>query len=151
MSWPSGVVLEELNWGPIAVVQYFQALDDPYHRVVILTALHRATRKIGEITILKWGGGLPADSEVQDRIGDAVTGVISVENLLVIGEYFKIWPSEVYIVDVEPGPEKPGPELDDEVEVKSSEILSMVRTISLKGIKDRSNLSLIFGNSPLEN
>lgn len=151
LTWPDSVTLEELNWGPIAIVQYFEALEQAFDRVVILTALHRSSREIGDITIHKWAGGLPPEANIQARIGDAVTGVISIENLLVIGEHFKIWPNEVFIVDVEPGPEKPGPELDGILQEKVDEILATVIEISLNGINNNSNLSLIFGNSLIEN
>lgn len=134
MDWPEMVTIEELHWGPIAIVQYFESLAEPFERVVILTALNNPSRSIGEITIHKWAGGLPSEEDIQARVGDAVTGVIGVENLLVIGEYFKIWPKEVFIVDVEPGAEKYGPELDVEVQEKTEEILALVREITLTGI-----------------
>ena len=36
LSWPEGVEVEEMNWGPIAIVQKFQALQTTYHRVILL-------------------------------------------------------------------------------------------------------------------
>ena len=38
------------------------------------------------------------------RIAEAVMGVVSLENLVVIGEHFKIWPDDVRVVEIEPGP-----------------------------------------------
>ncbi len=90
--WPEGVVVDEMNWGPIAVVQYLESLETPFDRVVFLVAIERAHRKIGDISLYQWKGGLPDDKQIQACVGDAATGVISVENLLVIGEHFKVWP-----------------------------------------------------------
>ena len=90
MNWKEGVEVDELNWGPIAIVQKFQSLPTPYDRVILLAAIERPGRKIGDITVYKWMGNLPAEELIQRCVGDAVTGIISVENLLIIGEYFKI-------------------------------------------------------------
>ena len=45
--------VEEMNWGPIAIVQKFQTGDVNYKRVVFLTALERIHRKTGDLTIYK--------------------------------------------------------------------------------------------------
>jgi hypothetical protein len=84
MTWPPGVVVEEMNWGPIAIVQNFQALTTPYDRVVLLVA-NRRQRPTGTITVYRWRGGLPPPDEIQDRVAEAVTGVISSDNLLIVG------------------------------------------------------------------
>lgn len=151
MKWPDSVELDELNWGPIAIVQNFQAQKIPYSRVVILTALNRKSRQIGELTLRKWEGGMPADKDIQACIGDAVTGVISVENLLIIGEHFKIWPKEVFIIDIEPGPEKTGPNLDPELESRLESLIHIIKRISLYGIETDDNLIPMYGNALIEN
>ena len=139
MVWPGGIVFEELNWGPIAIVQYFQSLPEPFDRVIIITAIQRSSRKTGEITIHRWAGGLPSEEQIQACIGDAVTGVISVENLLIIGEYFKIWPSDVFVVDVEPGEEKAGEHLSPEMEAT---IPAIINTIQHLVTYNEKNLSI---------
>lgn len=125
VAWPSGVEVDELNWGPIAVVQHFQSLSQPYQRVVILAA-RRADRPTATITLRRWRGGLPSTEEIQDRVAEAVSGVISLDNLLIVGEYFNIWPDEVLIVDVEPGPEEAGDTLTPPVEVIIPTILKLM-------------------------
>jgi Ni,Fe-hydrogenase maturation factor len=124
MTWPPGVEVDELNWGPIAIVQQFQSLLQPYRRVVILTA-RRSDRPVATVTLCRWQGGLPSNEEIQDRVAEAVTGVISLDNLLILGEYFSIWPSEVLIIDVEPGPEEAGDTLTPPVQAAVPAILEM--------------------------
>jgi len=34
MEWPEGVKVDELNWGPVAVVQMFEAENPPFERVL---------------------------------------------------------------------------------------------------------------------
>ena len=127
LTWPQGVDLEEMNWGPIAIVQKFQSLKSPYDRVILLAAIERETRNIGAIDVFRWMGRLPDEEVIQACIGDAVTGVISVENLLIIGEHFKIWPAETFIVDVEPGPETSGIEFTSEVREAIPDFLNTIR------------------------
>ena len=131
--WPEGVFIDELNWGPIAVVQQFEAMKIPCDQVIFLTAIERPNRDIGEITVYQWLGELPDEKQIQACVGDAATGVISVENLLVIGQYFKVWPAEVYLVDVEPGPEIAGEHLTEEVAVKVPQVVQTIRTLTQEG------------------
>ena len=107
MDWPPGVAIDELNWGPVAVVQQFETLPKPYDRVIILTATDLG-RPAATITVRVWRGGLPTAEQIQERVAEAVTGTISAENLLIIGEHFGIWPDETLLVDVQPGPEEAG-------------------------------------------
>ena len=128
--WPSGVLLDELNWGPIAIVQQFQSLPDPYDRIIILTATP-CGRPAGTVTLRNWVGGLPDEANIQSRISEAVTGVISADNLLIIGEHFNIWPEEVFVVDVEPGKEEMGETFTPEVEAVTGDVLSVIRELAV--------------------
>ena len=147
MDWPERVTIEEMNWGPIAIVQQFQAMAEPYDRVVLLVAVERPKRSIGELTLFRWTGELPDKTKIQACIGDAVTGVISVENLLVIGEFFQIWPKEVFLLDVEPGPEQAGMELSAELKNRVPEILQAIQRVSLEGTPVIEDWPL-FGSDP---
>src|SRR5262249_39950240 len=48
-----------------------------------------------------WRGGALDPQLLQERIFEAVTGIVSLDNLLIIGEHFAIWPREVITVEVE--------------------------------------------------
>lgn len=95
------VDLKEMNWGPVAIVQEFQANKIIHDRIVLIAAVDRPGRQFGEVHCRQWIGGELDVMHVQDRIFEAVTGIISVDNLLVIGEYFKIWPKELVVIEVE--------------------------------------------------
>ena len=146
-NWPEGVFVDELNWGPIAVVQQFEATKIPYDRIILLTAIERPTRNIGDINVFQWQGGLPDEKQIQACVGDAATGVISVENLLVIGQYFKIGPKEVFLVDVEPGPEKAGEHLTEAVAIKVPQVIQAIQTLAIEGAAKIKEITYLRGET----
>lgn len=98
--WALDVTLSEMNWGPIAIVQDFQAKNIVYDRAVLVASVDRGERE-GTVTCRRWLGGALDALEMQNRMHEAVTGTISLDNLLIIGEYFKIWPAEVITVELQ--------------------------------------------------
>ena len=147
VKWPDGVEVEEMNWGPIAIVQKFQTLQPGYDRVILLAAIERPGRKIGDIDTYRWMGRLPDEEMIQACIGDAVTGVISVENLLIIGEYFKIWPAQTFIIDVEPGPETAGVEFTDEVKNAIPGIINTIHKLCAVSIAGSVKFKELYGDT----
>ncbi len=147
MDWANGVELDELNWGPLAIVQKFQSLPTPYERVILISAIERPGREIGDITVFQWQGRLPDEELIQRCVGDAVTGVISVENLLIIGEYFKIWPMESLLVDVEPGNEEAGEGFTAEMQQAVPELMLTLRHLSVANSKELIKFKSLFGDT----
>lgn len=133
MDWPHDVQIDEdLSYGPIAIVQRFQALEKPYERIVLISAVSRG-RSTGTITVYKWSGEMPPADEIQARVSEAVTGVISLDNLLVIGEHFGIWPNEVIVIEVEPQDLGWGPGFSSAVATATGEVIAAVRRAALNG------------------
>ncbi len=100
MVWPEGVEIREMNWGPVAIVQDLQASADKPERVLLVGALDRGLAD-GTVTCRRWVGGALALDAVQRRMFEAVTGVISLDNLLVIGAHFGIWPDQTYSIELQ--------------------------------------------------
>ena len=100
MPWPDGVEIREMNWGPVAIVQDFQAQQRKPARVVLVGALDRGLAE-GTVSCRRWTGGTLAPDAVQRRMFEAVTGVISLDNLLVIGTHFGVWPEETFSVELQ--------------------------------------------------
>ena len=101
VNWPDNeVTIKEMNWGPIAIVQDFQANPEPLDRMVLVSAIDRGL-KPGTVSCRRWTGGKLDVMAVQDRVFEAVTGVISLDNLLVIGEHFGIWPEELITIELQ--------------------------------------------------
>ena len=100
MPWPDGVEIREMNWGPVAIVQDFQAQPRKPERVVLVGALDRGLAQ-GTVSCRRWAGGTLALDAVQRRMFEAVTGVISLDNLLVIGAHFGVWPEQTFSVELQ--------------------------------------------------
>ncbi len=102
--WPADVSIEDLSYNPIAVVQRLQ--DDPVDRrfdiAMFIGAVHRPGRAPGGVGIYRWDNVLPAPDEIHGAITDAVTGVIALDNTLVIARYFAVLPENVVVIEVEP-------------------------------------------------
>ena len=100
LDWPAEVEIREMNWGPVAIVQDFQAQAQPVERVVLVGALDRGL-PTGSVSSRLWAGGRLGLDAVQQRMFEAVTGVISVDNLLVIGAHFGVWPAQTFTVELQ--------------------------------------------------
>lgn len=94
------VTLKEMNWGPIAIVQDCQASGEVYDRAVLVGATDRGLEN-GTVTCRHWIGGKLDAMAVQQRVFEAVTGIVSLDNLLVIGAHFGIWPQELITVEIQ--------------------------------------------------
>ncbi len=100
--WPEGIEIREMNWGPIAIVQDLQSSGVTYDRVVLVGAVDRGLDP-GTVSVRRWTGGALEPLAVQHRVFEAVTGVIGLDNLLVIGAHFGVWPEELFTVEAQFG------------------------------------------------
>ncbi len=104
-AWRDDVVVEDLSYNPIAVVQRLE--DEPlemrFTRAVVVSAVERGNRPPGAVTAYRWDGVLPSDEEIQRAVTEAVTGVIALDNTLVVTRHFGGLPDEVVVIEVEPG------------------------------------------------
>lgn len=99
--WPGiETTIENMSWGPLAIVQSLQATEVRYDRAVLIAAVQRGC-PVGTVGGGVWIGGALDPQLLQERIFEAVTGIVSLDNLLIIGEHFAIWPREVITVEVE--------------------------------------------------
>lgn len=99
-SWPPGVVVEDLSYGPIDVLFRLQA-SPPFSAAVLVTAVLRG-RVPGSLHRVRWVSPRPSRDEVQARVAEAISGVISLDNLLCILDHFGALPPEVIVLEVEP-------------------------------------------------
>lgn len=102
VAWPGSAEVEitELNWGPVAIVQDLQARAVLPQRVVLIGAPDRGLAP-GTVTCRRWVGAGMEPALVQQRMFEAVTGVIGLDNLLVIGAHFRVWPQATYTVELQ--------------------------------------------------
>jgi hydrogenase maturation protease len=99
--WPAHVEVDDLSYGPVAVVHRLAEAAPPYDRLVLVGAADRG-RRGAEVRYYRWDGVLPDAEEIQARVAEAVTGVIDLDNLLVVTGHFGALPPEVFVVEVQP-------------------------------------------------
>jgi hydrogenase maturation protease len=103
-AWAADVCVEDISYNPIAVVQRLQ--DDPPDRrfqvAVIIGALQRTGRMPGTLSVYRWDNVLPSAGGIHEAITEAVTGIISLDNTLVIARHFNVLPTTVVVVELEP-------------------------------------------------
>ena len=96
--------VENMTWSPIHIVQRFQDQSLAADRLVLVGAADLCGEP-GRIACHHWqGGSLPPDV-LQERMYEAVTGIVSLDNTLMIGEHFGVWPDEVLTVELEMAPQ----------------------------------------------
>ena len=95
------VILENFTWSPVHIVQRLQGGEMERPDRVILVGLAADTNKPGTVSAHRWIGGSQPEVMVQERIYEAVTGIVDLENTLMIGSYFKVWPTECLTVEVD--------------------------------------------------
>jgi hypothetical protein len=100
VEWPEGVVLEDLSYSA--------------HRV-----LHIRRYKL-DLTP-------PDDEEVADRLGEAVGGIIDLDHTLAVVRYWKGFPEDTVVIEVEPGDRAFGLGFSDEVESVVDTVLEMIQ------------------------
>ena len=125
--WAENFDLENLSFGAIAVLQWFQDFPDKYDRVVFVSAAERTGRKPGTMDVYKWDFA-PLDEEVvQECVAESVTGIISLDNLMMILQYFKALPPEVVVLDLEPVDSEIGFECSPKITARFDEFSEIVR------------------------
>ena len=98
--WPHGVDVEDVSFAPVAMVHRW--VEVPYDRIVFVAAVPRTGRPPGTLCRYCPTAILPKPDEIQDRIGEALTGTISLDNLLVVTRQFHALPRDVEVIEVEP-------------------------------------------------
>lgn len=98
---PAGVRIENLSYGPIAVVHWLQDHDGEFEKAIFFGAMERG-REPGTLATYDWPADPLAPEVVQERVSEAVTGVISLENVLIIARHFEALPADTHVVELEP-------------------------------------------------
>jgi hydrogenase maturation protease len=134
-SWGDDVVVEDLSYNPIAVVHRLE--DEPpeqrFQRAVVVGAVERIGRPPGTVAAYRWDGVLPADGEIQRAVTEAVTGVIALDNTLVVTRHFGALPDEVVVIEVEPAVQEFGDTFSEAVGRQLDRVCELARLLATSG------------------
>lgn len=132
-SWPPDVAVEVIDmfFGPVHAVHWFQERPGHFTRVVFVSAVERG-RPTGSIHSYRWDGALPDPAAIQERVTEAVTGLVSLDAMLVVTGHFGALPADVRVVEVEPAETSWGDGLSPVVAARFDEIVAAVRRAALE-------------------
>lgn len=130
--WPSEIEVDDLSYGPIAVVHRLAEASPPYERLVLVGSADRGPDG-DRLRSYRWDGALPEPDEIQARVAEAVTGVIDLDHLLIVAEQFGALPTEVFVVEIRPVATEFGLETSPFVAALLPEVRRLVRAIALEG------------------
>lgn len=126
LAWPPGVEVEDLSYGPMDAI--FRLREARFARLIVVAGAARAWRLPGEVYRRRWRYEPESPEMVQARVAEAVTGVISLDNLLVICAHFAALPPEVIVIEIEPEDDSWGEGFSPRVARAVERIVARLRT-----------------------
>jgi len=125
VEWPDDVVLEDLSYSAHRVLHTLQ--DFRPEKVVLVGAMPRDVDPPGTVRRYQLDLTPPSDEEVADRLGEAVGGIIDLDHTLAVVRYWKGFPADTVVIEVEPGDRAFGLGFSDEVESVVDTVLAMIQ------------------------
>jgi hydrogenase maturation protease len=133
IEWPEGVVVEDLSYSAHRVLHTLQ--DFLPDKVVLVGAMPRDVDPPGTIRRYQLDLTPPGDEEVADRLGEAVGGIIDLDHTLAVVRYWKGFPTDTVVIEVEPGDRAFGLGFSEEVEAVVDTVLEMVQEEVTTGLQ----------------
>jgi hydrogenase maturation protease len=125
------ITVEDVSYNPIALVQWLQGeARGAFDQIVFVAAVERQGRAAGRVDAYRWDRALPSDQLIQQAVADAVTGVISLDNTVVVAGHFNALPARVAIVEIEPREHEFGTGLSPEVAVAVETAIAVARALA---------------------
>lgn len=128
-TWPEGVSVEDVSYNPVALVEHLK--EERYGRMVIVAAIERPGRLPGQVIAYRWDGMLPSSELIQAAVVDAVTGVIHLDNTLIVTRYFGGLPDETAVVEIEPEVHEFGESFSTKVADAFETLCALVTTLAV--------------------
>jgi len=127
MTWPEDVRIEDFGYGPIAILHWFEETPGRrFTRAIFVGAMTR-DRQPGTLVTYDWVPRPLDPEDVQARISEAVTGVISLDNLLIIAQHFDLLPQRTTVIEIEPVDTEFGLGLTPLGEQRLDEVIAWIR------------------------
>jgi hydrogenase maturation protease len=124
LAWPDDVVVEDISYAAHRVLHLLQDLNP--QKVILVGAMPRDDAP-GTVRQYQLDLTPPDDDEVQERLGEAVGGIIDLDHTLAVVRYWKALPEDTTVIEVEPADRSFGLGFSDEVEAVMDKVLAMVR------------------------
>jgi len=125
LEWPAHVVVEDLSFAAHRALD--RLLEIGPSRVVLVGCMPREVDPPGTIRRYQLDLTPPPDEEVQARLGEAAGGIIDLDHTLAVVRYWKGFPENTVVIEVEPGDRSFGLGFSTEVEGVVDTVLAMVQ------------------------
>ena len=129
LSWPAGIEVADLGYGALLVTQDLLAAAPPYERLIVLAAASGAPAP--RLHERRWDGVLPDVDAIQERIREAGAGIVELDHLLVVADYFGALPKDVRIIELEHTGPTARESLSVEAEAFLPELIERVRAAAM--------------------
>lgn len=124
-AWPDDVILDDLSYSAHRVLHRLQEVRPD--RVVLVGAMPRDVDPPGTVRRYILDLTPPSDEEVTERLGEAVGGIIDLDHTLAVVRYWKGFPPDTVVIEVEPADRAFGLGFSTEVESVVDDVLALVR------------------------
>lgn len=125
LDWPTGVIVEDLSYAAHRVLHRLQELQP--QKVILVGAMPRDDVEPGTLRRYKLDLAPPPDDEVVERLGEAVGGIIDLDHTLAVVRYWKGFPENTVVIEVEPADRSFGLGFSSEIENIVDTVLEIVR------------------------
>jgi hydrogenase maturation protease len=132
LNWTIVTEIVHLHFGPVHVMQWLEERPGHFERMVFVGSVARG-RQPGGVYCYRWSGNLPDAEEIQQRIGEAVMGVIDLDNLLIVTQHFGVLAPDVIVVEVEPEDTGWGVGFTPRIEAALDEVIATVQRVAIEG------------------
>lgn len=131
--WPPEAQVEiiDMYFGPVHAMHWFQERLGHFSRVVFVSAVERG-REPASIHAYRWDHALPDPVAIQERVTEAVTGLVSLDAMLIVTGHFGALPDDVRVVELEPLDTTWGDGLSPAVAARFDELAATVRKVALE-------------------
>jgi len=126
LEWPDHVIVEDMSYAAHRVLHRLQEVRPS--KVILVGCMPRRNDPPGTIRHYDLDLTPPSDEEVHQRLTEAATGIIDLDHTLAVARYYREFPADTVIIEVEPEDDTFGLGFSDVVEATVDEVLALVRT-----------------------
>lgn len=128
--WPEHVTVLDMGYGALYATLDIRDAQPAYERVILIAGVVR-DREPGLLYLRRWKPRPLSDEEVQACIYEAGAGVVDIDLLLIIAQYFGALPNDVLCVEFEPVEYSGGDTLSEPARQQLAPALALVRSYAL--------------------
>ena len=125
LEWPENVMVEDMSFAAHRALD--RLLEIKPSRVILVGCMPRESDPPGAIRRYQLDLTPPPDDEVHERMGEAAGGIIDLDHTLAVVRYWKGFPEDTIVIEVEPGDRSFGLGFSPEVEDVVDKVLAMVQ------------------------